>query len=52
VSFAAEPPAPVTTKRAPKRQPIDVVLPAGHPLQVTLREPLVVAIPKVPVAPR
>jgi hypothetical protein len=52
VSLAAEPPAPATTKRAPKRQPIDVVLPAGHPLEVTLREPLVVAIPKARVTPK
>lgn len=46
LSFAADPPEPSATKRAPKRQPIDVVLPVGHPLQVTLREPLIVAIPK------
>jgi len=52
VSIAAEPPAPATTKRAPKRQPVDVVLPAGYPLDVALREPLIVAIPKARVAPR
>jgi hypothetical protein len=52
VSFAAEPPTPATTKRAPKHQPIDIVLPAGYPLDVALREPLIVAIPKARVAPR
>jgi hypothetical protein len=45
IAIEAQPP-PVKVRRAPKHPPTDVVLPAGHPLQVTLDEPLVVAIPK------
>ena len=46
LAFEAEAPAePARGRRAPKRQPIDVVLPAGHPLVLTLAEPLVVYIP-------
>jgi hypothetical protein len=40
------PAVPAGTRRTSRVQPIDVVLPAGHPLRVTLSEPLVVAIPK------
>jgi hypothetical protein len=47
IAIEAEPPVPpVKARRAPKTPPTDVVLPAGHPLQVTLDEPLVVGIPK------
>lgn len=38
---------PLETARARhSRQPIDLILPTGHPLLLTLAEPLVVAIPK------
>ena len=43
--------APVETpeaRRGAKRQPIDLVLPAGHPLRLTLDAPVVVAIPGKP----
>jgi hypothetical protein len=43
---APEPPAGAGKPRASRRQPIDIVLPAGSPLLLTLDEPLVVAIPK------
>jgi hypothetical protein len=46
VTFEAQPPAETAgARRGAKRQPIDLVLPAGHPLRLTLDAPLVVAIP-------
>ena len=48
ITIEAQPPAETAgSRRVPRRQPIDLVLPAGPPLQLTLDEPLVVAIPKV-----
>lgn len=48
ISVQAQPPAEPPGKRHGARtQPIDVQLPAGHPLQVTLAQPLIVAIPKI-----
>jgi hypothetical protein len=41
----AEAPAEITGMRTPKRQPIDVALAAGHPIVLTLSEPLLVYIP-------
>ena len=41
---AAAPPETAGGKR-PKKQPIDLVLPSGHPLLLTLADPLVVFIP-------
>ena len=44
--FEAEPPAePARGRRPSKKQPIDVVLPAGHSLMLTLADTLVVHIP-------
>lgn len=45
VSFEAEAPADGAGGRGQKRQPIDVTLAAGHPILLTLSEPLVVYIP-------
>lgn len=46
LTFEAEaPPEPGRGRRAAKRQPIDVALPAGEPLMLTLAEALVVYIP-------
>ncbi len=42
---AAAPAETAAGKRTPKKQPIDLVLPAGHPLLLTLADPLVVYIP-------
>jgi hypothetical protein len=48
ISVEAQPPAEPTGKRRGGRiQPIDVQWAAGRPLQVTLAQPLVVAIPKI-----
>jgi len=46
-SFTAEADAPreIPGGRTPKRQPIDVALAAGHPIVLTLSEPLLVYIP-------
>ena len=46
ISVEAQPPAEPAGKRRARAQPIDVRLPAGRPLHVTLAQPLVVAIPK------
>jgi len=47
ISVEAQPPAePAGKKRGARSQPTDVLLAAGHPLHVTLAQPLVVAIPK------
>jgi hypothetical protein len=43
LTFQAEPPAETAGRRR-KRQPIDVVLPAGHPLLLTMGEALFVYI--------
>jgi len=46
LTFEAEaPPENEGGKRTPKKQPINLVLPAGHPLLLTLTDPLVVYIP-------
>ena len=37
---------PVAAGRAAAKRPVDVQLPAGEPLTVTLAEPLIVRIPK------
>jgi len=48
ISVEAQPPAEPAAgrRRGARTQPIDVQLAAGRPLQVTLAQPLVVAIPK------
>jgi hypothetical protein len=49
LAFEAQPPVdPPAARRGAKRQPIDLVLPAGHPLRLTLDAPIVVAIPGKP----
>lgn len=45
LTFEAEPPADTPRDRKAKKQPIDVQLPAGHPLLLTLADTLVVYIP-------
>jgi hypothetical protein len=46
ITIEAQPPEqPADSRRASKRQPIELMLPAGHPLQLTLADPLVVFIP-------
>jgi hypothetical protein len=46
LTFEAEVPSETGRgKRTPKKQPIDLVLPAGNPLLLTLAEPLVVYLP-------
>ncbi|HEX4566955.1 MAG TPA: hypothetical protein VH138_10005 [Vicinamibacterales bacterium] len=48
ISVEAQPPAePAGKRRGARPQPTDVLLAAGHQLQVTLAQPLVVAIPKI-----
>lgn len=46
LAIDAQVPAPVAGAKRARRQPIDLVLPAGHPLQLTLEQPVVVGIPK------
>jgi len=45
LTFEAQMPAENAVVRAVKRQPIDVTLPAGHPIAVVLSEPLLVYLP-------
>ena len=45
LKFEADAPEPPPGGRKPKRQPIDVVLPAGHPLMPTLGDALLVYVP-------
>ena len=45
ITIEAQPPTPPAGKHR-RDPPTDVGLPVGHPLQLTLNEPLVVAIPK------
>jgi hypothetical protein len=48
ISVEAQPPAePAGKGRGARSQPIDVRLAAGHPLHVTLAQPVIVAIPKI-----
>jgi hypothetical protein len=49
LAFEARSPAEIRdAHHRAKQQPIDLVLPAGHPLRLTLDEPLLVVIPGTP----